>query len=111
MWNLKRNDTNELTYKTDTHRLREPISHCQGGDGRKGELWSLAWTYSIVLYLKCINNKDLLYSTWSSTQCYVPAWMGGEFGGEWIYVYVSLSPFTVHLKLSQTLLISYTPTN
>ena len=36
MWNLKRNDTNELTYKTDTHRLREQISHCQGRDGRKG---------------------------------------------------------------------------
>ena len=24
--------------------------------------------------------------------------MGGESGGEWIYVYVWLSPFTVHLK-------------
>ena len=36
MWNLKRNDTNELTYKTDTHRLREQISHCQGRDGTKG---------------------------------------------------------------------------
>ena len=36
------------------------------------------------------------------------AWMGGEFGGEWIHVYVWLNPFTVHLKLSQTcLLIGY----
>jgi len=26
---------------------------------------------------------------------------GGEFGGEWIHVYVWLSPYTVHLKLSQ----------
>ena len=34
--------------------------------------------------------------------------MGGEFGGEWIHVYVRLSPFAVHLKLS-TLLVSYTP--
>ena len=35
--------------------------------------------------------------------------MGGEFGREWIYVYVRLSPFTVHLKLSQyCLLIGYT---
>ena len=32
--------------------------------------------------------------------CYVSAWMGGEFGGEWIHVYVWVSPFTVHLKLS-----------
>ena len=22
MWNLKKNDTNELTYKTETHRLK-----------------------------------------------------------------------------------------
>ena len=29
------------------------------------------------------------------------AWMGGEFGGECIHVYVWLSPFAVHLKLSQ----------
>ena len=35
-----------------------------------------------VLYLKWITNKDLLYSTWNSAQCYVAAWMGGEFGGE-----------------------------
>ena len=28
-------------------------------------------------------------------------WMRGEFGAEWIYVYVWLSPFAVYLKLSQ----------
>ena len=34
----------------------------------------------------------------------------GEFGGEWLQVYVQLSPFTVHLKISQhCLLIDYTP--
>ena len=43
-----------------------------------------------VLYLKWITNKDLLYSTWNSAQCYVAAWMGGEFGGEWAHVYVWL---------------------
>ena len=54
-----------------------------------------------LLYLKWITNKDLLYSTWNSAQCCVAAGMGGEFGGEWIHVYVWLSPFTVDLKLSQ----------
>ena len=29
-------------------------------------------------------NKDLLSSTGNSAQCHVAAWMGGEFGGEWI---------------------------
>ena len=41
-----------------------------------------------LLYLKWITNKDLLYSTGNSAQCYVAAWMGGEFWGEWIHVYV-----------------------
>ena len=59
------------------------------------------------LYLKWITNTDLLYSTWNSAQCYVPAWMGGRFGGERIYVCLSL--FTVHLILSTILLIGYTP--
>ena len=34
-----------------------------------------------LLYLKCITNKDLLYSMWKSVQCYVAAWVRGEFGG------------------------------
>ena len=69
----------------ETHRFRE-------------------WTYDClytILYLRWITNKDLLYSTWNSAQCYMAVWMGGEFGREWIHVYVWLSPFTVHPKLSQ----------
>ena len=56
-----------------------------------------------LLYLRWIIDKNLLHSTGTSAQCYVAAWMGGEFRGEWIYVYVWLSSFAVHLKL----LISY----
>jgi len=39
-----------------------------------------------LLYLKWITNKDLLYSTGYSAQCYMAAWMGGEFRGKWILV-------------------------
>ena len=35
-----------------------------------------------LLNLKEITNKDLLCSTGNSAQCYLAAWMGGEFGGE-----------------------------
>jgi len=42
----------------------------------------------ILLYLKWITHKNLLYRAWNSAQCYVVAWMGGEFGGQWIHVYV-----------------------
>ena len=54
-----------------------------------------------LLYLKWITNKDLLYITGNPAQCYVVAWMGGHFGGEWIHVHARLSPFAVHLKVSQ----------
>ena len=54
-----------------------------------------------LLYFKWITNKNLLYSTWNSAQCYV-ARMGREFRGEWINEYVVwLSPSAVQLKLSQ----------
>ena len=53
-----------------------------------------------LLYLKWIANKDLLYSTGNSVQCYVAAWIGRAFGREWIHVYAWLSPFGVYLKLS-----------
>ena len=41
-----------------------------------------------LLYLKWITNKNLLYSIRNTAQYYVAAWMGGEFVGEWIHVYV-----------------------
>ena len=34
----------------------------------------------MLLYLKWITNKVLLYSTGNSAQCYVAVWMGGENG-------------------------------
>ena len=66
------------------------------GDGMDGEFGMVMYT---LLYLKWITNKDLLYSAGNSAQCYVAAWMGGEFGGERIHVFVWLSRFVVHLKL------------
>ena len=42
----------------------------------------------------------LLYSTGNSSQYYVAVWMGGEIGGEWIHAHLWLSPFDVHMKLS-----------
>ena len=41
-----------------------------------------------LLYLKWITNKDLLYSTWNSAKCYVPAWMGrGLWENGYMYMY------------------------
>jgi len=58
-----------------------------------------------LLYL-----KQTYCTAQGTAQCHVAAWMGGEFGGEWIHVYVWLSHFAVHLILSQhCLLTDYTP--
>ena len=68
------------------------------GEGIVREFGKVMYT---LLSSKRISNKDLLHSTWNSTQCYVPAWMEARFRGERIHVYVWLSPFTVHLELPQ----------
>ena len=54
-----------------------------------------------LLCLTWRTSKDLLSSTGNSAQCHVAAWLGGEFGGKWMRVYLWLSPFTVHQKPSQ----------
>jgi len=91
MQNLKRNDTSELIYKTETHRLREQTYGCQGEGWGEGIVREFGMGMCILLYLKWITSNDLLYSTWNSAQCYEAVWMGGEFGIERIYVYVGLS--------------------
>ena len=40
-----------------------------------------------LLCLAWRTSKGLLDSTGHSAQCHVAAWLGGEFGGEWIHVY------------------------
>ena len=75
------------------HRVSElHCLHLQHGaaGGRMGEwiIRQLGIDRYTLLYLKWITNKDLLYSTENSAQCYVAAWMGRESGGEWIHVYI-----------------------
>ena len=44
-----------------------------------------------LLYLKWISNKDLLYSTGNSAQCYVEVWMRKEFGKEWMHALLCMA--------------------
>ena len=81
-------------FTKQTHRRRKGTYGCRVGRER----WGMH-TYTL-LYLKRITKKVLLYSTGNSAPCYVAAWMGGEFRGEWIQN-VWLSLFATHLKLSQ----------
>ena len=70
-----------------------------GGRMGEGIVREFGMDMDTLLYLTQRTSKDLLDSTRKSAQCHVAAWMGGEFGGAWIRVYVWLSSFTVHLKL------------
>ena len=97
MWNLKRNYTNELIYKKETDSQTQKTSLQLPGKG----LGAFGMDMDTVLYLKWITKKDLPYNTQNSAQCYMADQMGGEFGRQWVYVYVWLSPFAVHLKLSK----------
>ena len=74
---------NLLTKQKETHRLRKHTYSCQ----RKGIVRDFGKVKYTLLYLKWITNKDLMYSTWNSVQCYVPARMRVAFGGEWMHVY------------------------
>ena len=73
IWNLKWNDANEFTYKTEIHSLRK-WTYGSSGVGIVRDFGKVMY---LLLYLKWITNKDLLYSTWNSIQCYVSAWRGG----------------------------------
>ena len=45
----------------------------------------------ILLYLKWITDKDLLYSTWDSVQCFVvPRWEGSLGENGYMYMYAEL---------------------
>ena len=89
--NLKINDIRKRIYQTDkTHRLREGNYGFQGEGWGNGIVKEFRMDRYTLLFLKWITNKDLLSSIGNSAQYYVAAWMGGEFRGEWIHVYVWL---------------------
>ena len=50
-----------------------------------------------ILLLK-LKRGTFLFVQW--LRIHLTDWRWGEFGREWIHVYVRLSPFTLHLKLS-----------
>ena len=97
-----------LVLPDNSQRWLGPWSHCNfsskglpglSSPGAPGFCWVVGRSLQPASCGFC--SKSQCSFTWNSAQCYVPAWMGGEFGREWIIVYVWLSPLPVHLKLSQ----------
>jgi len=85
MWNLKRNDKNELTKQKETHRLRKQTHGCWGA----GIVKNFRKVMYTLLYFKWITNKSLSYSIWNSAQYYVPSGMGRGLGEHTMNVFLS----------------------
>jgi len=97
------------TCKTETHRLRKWTYGCWGEGLGDRDSWGVRARHVHTAVFKRITNRDLLYSTWNSAQCYVAGWMGGGVWrgmDTWICMAESLpcSPKTITM-----LLIGYTP--
>ena len=69
---------NLLTKQKETHRLIKR-TYGRWGEGIVREFGKDRYT---LLYLKWVTNKDLLYRTRNSAQCYVAACIREEFVGE-----------------------------
>ena len=73
VWNLKRNYTNELAYKTERDSQTQRRNF---------------WLPVYPAIFKMDNQHGPIIQPWNSAQCYVTAWMGGEFEGEsYMYMY------------------------
>ena len=88
--------------------LRDPVDCSLPGSSIHGifqarvlEWGAIAYSIYTLVYIKQINNKDLLYSTGSYTQYSVIIYKGKEPEKERMYVYVWPVHFAVHQKLKQ----------
>ena len=71
-----------------THRHRKKIYGYQRGKGGGGINWEFGINRYTLLYIKQVNNKDLLYSTGNYIQYLGIPYNGKELEKEWIYIYV-----------------------
>ena len=96
---LHRPGIHGILYDTTSRLSPSKNTLCyQGGWWGEGIVREFGIDVYTLVHLKWITNKEL-YNTGNCAQCYVAAWMGGDFEGEWVCV--ELNPFAVPLKLSQ----------
>ena len=85
------------------NRLRDLENELIVVRGRVGgrDSWGVWVLHVYISVLKMDNQQGPTVSTGNSAQCYMAAWMGGEFGGERIHVSAWMRPFSIYLRLSQ----------
>ena len=88
MWNLKKNGTNELIYKTEIESQMQK-ANLQLPRGKWGKInWDIGTDIYTLLYIKQTPDRKVLYSTENSTQNSIMIYMGTVSNKEWIYVCV-----------------------
>ena len=106
VWNFK-NDTNELTYKTETDLQTQKTSVRLPKEKGRGINLEFGIKRHPSLYIKQITNKDLLNITGKHIQHLVITYHGKETEKEHIYIYMYIythtypNHFSVPLRLTQ----------
>ena len=71
------------------------------GERRRGGMnWEVGIVICTLLYVKWIITRDVLCSTGNYAQYSVITCIGKESEREWMYEYVWLNHFAVHVKLA-----------
>ena len=85
---IKRSDTNELIYKTETDSDLEKELLVTSREGwRGGIVRAFGIDMYTLLYLKVITDKDLLHSIGNSAQYYITTEMGKELEKGYMCMY------------------------
>ena len=91
MWNLKQKDADELTYKTEidpqTQKTNLWLPNQMGEINQK--FWINIYTILYILYIKQVNNKDLLYNSGNYIQ-YLVLGYNGKQSENYIYIHICI---------------------
>ena len=88
MWNLKKN-TNKLIHKTETDSQTQKTNMVIKGEQRNGGInQEYGINRYITLYIKQINNKDLLYTTGNYIQYLVKTYNEKESEKAYMCIYI-----------------------
>ena len=100
MWNLKQKDADELTYKTEidpqTQKTNLWLLKQMGEINQK--FWINIYTLLYILYIKQVNNKDLLYISGNYIQ-YLVLGYNGEQSENYIYIHI----YIIHMCVTESL--------
>ena len=100
MWNLKQKDADELTYKTEidpqTQKTNLWLLKQMGEINQK--FWINIYTLLYILYIKQVNNKDLLYNSGNYIQ-YLVLGYNGKQSENYIYIHI----YIIHMSVTESL--------